>query len=188
MSEHNSHHKENPSLSDKILENTGVSTARCYQCGKCSAGCPMVSDMDFPPSLVLRMLQNDSPEMDDKLLRSNAIWFCVSCEMCIGRCPQEVDIPLAMDYMRSVSLKQKKANKQGKHIIQFHKAFLDSINYTGRLYEIGLVADYKMRSMKLMQDVAVAPVMYMKGKLNLVPEMIKDLAKVKGIFNKTIKK
>ena len=180
--------KENITLADKVLEATGVSEGRCYQCGKCSAGCPVSSDMDYPPSLLIRMLQVGTPEMEDKVLRSLTIWLCVSCEMCIGRCPQEVNIPAVMDYLKSESLRQKKVNPKAKHIIQFHRAFLDSINYTGKLYEVGLVADYKLRSKNLMQDVAVAPTMYLKGKLNLIPELIKDKKNMKRIFNKTLKK
>lgn len=187
MSDH-SHHQERNSLAGKVLKNTGVSEARCYQCGKCTAGCPLASDMDFPPGRLLRMLQIESAEMDEKILRSLTIWLCLSCEMCIGRCPQEVDLPIVMDYLRHEAIRQNKVNPKAKNIIKFHKAFLDSINYTGRLYEVGLIADYKTRSLNLMQDVAIAPTMYLKGKLNLLPDMIKDIKNVKDIFNKTIKK
>lgn len=134
------------------------------------------------------MLQLDDTEMDEKVKRSLSIWLCVNCEMCIGRCPQEVDIPILMDYLRTKSLRQNKSNPKAKNIINFHRAFLDSINYTGRLYEVGLVADYKLRSGKFLQDVSIAPAMYLKGKLTLIPEMIKDRKSIKKIFNKTLKK
>jgi heterodisulfide reductase subunit C len=45
-----------------------------------------------------------------------------------------------------------------------------------------------MRSLNLTQDVAVAPIMYMRGKLGLLPELIKGRSNVAGIFNKTLKK
>jgi len=48
--------------------------------------------------------------------------------------------------------------------------------------------DYKLRSGSYMQDVSVAPKMYMKGKLNLIPEMIKNRKKMSEIFGKTKKK
>jgi len=187
VSNTNSHTVIKHTLSGDVKEHTDVSTAKCYQCGKCSAGCPVVNDMDFPPSLLLRMLQVESDEIDEQVLRSLTIWLCLSCEMCIGRCPQEVDIPKAMDYLRSVSMKKGLQNPKAKHIIQFHRAFLDSINYTGKLYEMGLIADYKTRSLNLMQDVAIAPSMYAKGKLAILPELVKDLKNIKKIFNKTIK-
>jgi len=172
------------SLSGKIWTHTEVKAERCYQCGKCSAGCPVVDQMDYPPSLVMRMLQTDEPNNYDKLLKSMSIWLCVSCEMCLTRCPMEIDIPALMDNMRQKSVRAKKTNLQAKKIISFHKSFLDSINYTGRLYEMGMVVDYKMRTGAMTQDVTVAPKMFMKGKLNPVPEIIKGRKKIAAIFNK----
>jgi heterodisulfide reductase subunit C len=92
-----------------------------------------------------------------------------------------------MDHLRQESIKAKKTNPKAKKIIAFHKSFLDSINYTGRLYEVGLIADYKLRTGAMAQDVKVAPKMFIKGKLNPVPELIGGRKKVAAIFNKTIK-
>ena len=179
---HENHHPA--TLSGEITMDTGVIINKCYQCGKCSAGCPVATEMDYPPSLVMRMLQTDDPSHYDKLLKSMSIWLCVSCEMCLTRCPMEIDIPVLMDYMRQKSYKAKKTNPQAKKIISFHKSFLDSINYTGLMYEMGLIVDYKMRTGAMTQDVAVAPKMFIKGKLNPVPELIKGRKKVAAIFNR----
>jgi len=180
-----SHDNNHPlSLSGEIQMDTGVIINKCYQCGKCSAGCPVAEEMDYPPSLVMRMLQTDDPKHYEKLLKSMSIWLCVSCEMCLTRCPMEIDIPKLMDYMRQKSVIAKKTNPQAKKIISFHKSFLDSINYTGRLYEMGLIVDYKMRTGDMMQDVAVAPKMFVKGKLSPIPEVIKGRKKVAAIFNR----
>ncbi len=171
-------------LNDEIRRDTGVIINKCYQCGKCSAGCPVATEMEYPPSLVMRMLQTEDPLHVEKLLKSMTIWLCVSCEMCLTRCPMEIDIPSLMDYMRQKSYRAKKTNPQAKKIIAFHKSFLDSINYTGRLYEMGLIVDYKMRTGAMMQDVAIAPKMFVKGKLNPIPEFIKGRKKIAAIFNK----
>jgi heterodisulfide reductase subunit C2 len=179
---HESHHPL--SQSGEIRIDTGVIINKCYQCGKCSAGCPVATEMDYPPSLVMRMLQTEEPAQMEKLLRSMSIWLCVSCEMCLTRCPMEIDIPTLMDYMRQKSVKAKKTNPKAKKIISFHKSFLDSINYTGRLYEMGLIVDYKMRTGAMMQDVLIAPKMFVKGKLNPVPELIKGRKNIAAIFNK----
>lgn len=181
-SSHDSHHPL--TLSGEIQMDTGVPVNKCYQCGKCSAGCALATEMDYPPSLAMRMLQTNEPVHYDKLLKSMTIWLCVSCEMCLTRCPMEIDIPTLMDYLRQKSLRAKKSNPQAKKIIAFHRSFLDSINYTGRLYEMGLIVDYKMRTGAMAQDVAVAPKMFVKGKLNPIPEMIKGRKKVAAIFRK----
>jgi heterodisulfide reductase subunit C len=174
-------------LNGEIRLETGVIVNKCYQCGKCSAGCPVAGEMDFPPSLAMRMLQTEDPAHYEKLIKSMTIWLCVSCEMCVTRCPMEIDIPKLMDFLRQKSLAAGKTNPKAKKIISFHKSFLDSINYTGRLYEVGLIADYKMRTWTLMQDVGIAPKMYAKGKLSPVPEIIKGRKKVSAIFKKTEK-
>lgn len=185
---HESQPKHADSLSQQVLAHTGESAARCYQCGKCSAGCPLASEMDITPSQLLHMLQLEMPEWEEKILRSLSIWLCLTCETCIARCPQEVDLPKIMDYLRGQSLKQDKTNPGAKDIIAFHKAFLDSIKYTGRLYEMGLIADYKIRSLHFLQDLLLAPKMFYKGKLNLIPEKIDEISMVKKIFKRTIKK
>ncbi len=173
------------SLSGQILTHTEVPVQKCYQCGKCSAGCPVVSEMDYPPSLILRMLQTGTPEMEEKVLRSYSIWLCLSCEQCISRCPMEIDIPKMMDFLRQMSYRKKMVNPKAKNIVRFHKAFLDSIRTTGRLYELGLTVDYKLRSLNMTQDVALAPSMVSKGKLGMFPEMIKGTKEMARIFAKT---
>ena len=169
----------------EIKSHTGVNVNRCYQCGKCSAGCAVNEEMDYPPSMVMRMLQTGEEECYNEILHSQSIWLCVTCQNCLTRCPMEIDIPQLMDYMREKALEKGTVNKKAKNVISFHKSFLDSVKYTGRLYEIGLVAGYKMRSFKLLQDLNVAPGMFVRGKLPILPEIVKDKKQIKDIFSKT---
>jgi heterodisulfide reductase subunit C len=175
-------------LSSEVLKHTEVKVSHCYQCGKCSAGCPLSEEMDFPPSVIMRMLQTGNPELEEKVLRSFSIWVCLTCEMCFARCPMSIDIPKMMDFLREKSLREKKANPKAKEIVAFHRSFLDSIRYTGRLYEIGLFAGYKARTLKILDDMDLVPKMIKRGKLNIIPELIKDRSGVAAIFRKTIKK
>ncbi|MHC1706043.1 MAG: 4Fe-4S dicluster domain-containing protein [Bacteroidales bacterium] len=176
------------SLMEEVLDTREISVQKCYQCGKCSAGCPLAEDMDYPPSVIMRMLQTEDKAMEEKALRSMTIWLCVTCETCATRCPMEIDIPGVMDFCRERSLNKKMTHPGAKNIIAFHKAFLDSVDYTGRLYELGLIADYKTRSLQLGQDVSLAPGMMAKGKLGLLPELIKDRKGIGNIFKKTLHK
>ena len=178
---------EKESYISEIRSKVGVNINRCYQCGKCSAGCALADDMDYPPSLVMRMLQTNDVANYNSLLKSETIWLCVSCQNCLTRCPMEIDIPQLMDYMREKSIENKSINKKSSQIVSFHKAFLDSVKFTGRLYEIGLVAGYKARTMNLLQDVNIAPKMFSKGKLPILPEMVEDKKQMASIFSKTKK-
>jgi heterodisulfide reductase subunit C2 len=182
------HHSGNTGLGGEVSDHTDVKVSHCYQCGKCTAGCPLSEEMDYPPSVIMRMLQTGNPVLEDKVLRSFSIWVCLTCEMCFARCPMSIDIPKMMDFLREKSLKDKKANPKAKEIIAFHKSFLDSIQYTGRLYEIGLFVDYKTRTLKILDDLALAPKMMKRGKLNIIPELIKDRSGVAAIFKKSSKK
>jgi heterodisulfide reductase subunit C len=163
------------SLAGLVNDVTGISVNRCYQCGKCSAGCPACSDMDYAPSVILRLLQLQNAESDQKVLSSYSIWLCLTCHTCIARCPMEVDLPKVMDVLRAESLHRKLNNKRAKDIVAFHKSFIDIIYNFGRLWEVGLIADYKLRTRHIWQDVFLAPSMLMKGKLSLLPVWKKNL-------------
>jgi len=169
-------------LSDLASLQAQVDCRRCYQCGKCSAGCPLAVDMDLTPSLVMRLLQRREAGLDLKILRSQTIWLCLNCETCLVRCPMEIDIPVMMDAFRQESLRRRTVHPRAKKILAFHRAFLDSIRYTGRLYEIGMIADYKLRSGSLMQDLVLAPLMFIRGKLRLFPERIRGRSAVRRLF------
>jgi heterodisulfide reductase subunit C len=175
-------------LADRVIEKTGVDVARCYQCGKCSAGCPLANDMDIPPSQIMHLLQlREFPEFAEMALRSHTIWLCLTCEVCFCRCPMELDIPKVMDALRHESLLRKMVNPKAKDILAFHRAFLDSVRYTGRLFEMGQIVDYKLRSRHLLQDLLQAPWMFFVGKLHLLPERIRDRSLLGRIFARTRK-
>jgi heterodisulfide reductase subunit C2 len=171
-------------LADRLLTETGVDVYHCYQCGKCSAGCPMAAEMDYPSSVLMRLLQTGEAQMAESALRSHSIWLCLSCETCFCRCPMEIDIPKVTDFLRAEAVHQNTVHPKAKNILRFHRAFLDSIHYTGRLYEVGLIADYKARSLKLWQDLVNAPVLFFKGKLRLLPHRIKNRKALRALFKR----
>ena len=78
-------------LAEQIKAEHGEDVNRCYQCLKCSAGCPMTFAMDYPPSQIMRMVQLGQ---EDDLLASKTIWVCLTCNTCSIRCPNDIDIAL----------------------------------------------------------------------------------------------
>lgn len=134
------------------------------------------------------VVADKNAQNDRRVLSSNAIWICLNCENCIARCPKEINIPKVMDYLRERSRKERCIHKESRPVVAFHSAFLESVKRTGRLYEVGLVAGFKARTLRLTQDLNVAPVMFVKGKLNLFPERVKDENKIKRYLHKPLKR
>jgi heterodisulfide reductase subunit C2 len=171
------------SLSEELLHATGQSVARCYQCGKCSAGCPLATESDHPPSQLIRLLQLRDPALDERAVSSLAIWLCLTCNTCSARCPQEVDLPRIMDFLRERSHERQTIHPQARRIVSFHESFLGTVRHTGRLFELGMIADYKRRSLKLFQDILLAPQLLLRGKLGFLPHRVKNRAEFKRAFD-----
>lgn len=88
---------------DKVSELSEQNLYSCYQCGKCSGGCPAVSEMDLLPNQVIRLLQLG---MLDDASTSNTMWICASCFTCSVRCPKGVDLAKVMEALRQISLRK----------------------------------------------------------------------------------
>ncbi|MBK8552264.1 MAG: 4Fe-4S dicluster domain-containing protein [Ignavibacteria bacterium] len=177
----NSDHTQKHTVADEISERTFQDVSLCYQCGKCSAGCPIRYYMDIAPNKVVRLIQLG---YYDEALKSETPWLCAGCLTCSTRCPKEFDLAKFMDAVREIAIEKGVEVKQ-KNIIKFHQAFLDQIRKHGRSYEVGLVAEYKMKTLDLLQDIDSAPGLYLKGKLGILPHNIKDRKVIKNIFKKT---
>jgi heterodisulfide reductase subunit C len=163
-------------LQEIIHENPDI----CYQCGKCSAGCPLRIYMKEPPNLIIRYVQLG---LYDLALNSSTIWLCAGCQTCSTRCPKNFDLAKFMDGLREIALVNNIPVKE-KKILKFHKAFLKQIKKYGRSYELGLVMDYKLKTGDFMSDVDSAPSLVLNGKLSFLPHKVKGKDKIKNIFNK----
>jgi len=84
----------------KVEEMSGQDLMACYQCGKCSAGCPVAFAMDLLPSEVIRLVQLGQVE---EVLHSATIWFCAACQACYARCPHGVDLTRIMEALRELA-------------------------------------------------------------------------------------
>lgn len=88
----------------KVEELSGQNLLACYQCGKCSAGCPAVSEMDILPNQIIRYAQLG---LKDELLRSKSIWICASCFTCNARCPKGINIAEVIEAIRQILLRKR---------------------------------------------------------------------------------
>lgn len=93
-------------LHSEIKERSGQDFYNCIQCGKCTAGCPVVSAMDLLPREVLLCLQLGQEE---KLLRSRTPWICASCFVCGARCIKDLDLSRIMEAVRTKILRPRGA-------------------------------------------------------------------------------
>ena len=161
----------------------GVALQSCYHCQKCSSGCPMAAAMDFKPNEIIRMVQMGRR---DSLLRSSAIWLCASCETCVTRCPNAVDIPRLIDVLREMSL-EAGVVPQEREVVQFHESFLGTVKRGGRVNEPLMIAAYKMKTGTYFNDLIVGFKMFLKGKLSLFAPRTKNRKAIRKIFQTTAK-
>ena len=167
------------SFRDEIGNLSDQNIMSCYQCGECTAGCPVAYGADLMPNQVIRMVQLGQ---DEAALKSSMIWLCVGCETCATRCPRSVELSKVMDALREVSMKRGIAAGE-PDIKTFHQTFLSSVERGGRTHEISMIGEFKLRSMNLFSDLALGAKMFLKGKLALMPSIVKGKGEIKKIFD-----
>jgi len=164
----------------EVQRRSGENLLRCFYCQKCTAGCPTAYAMDYKPAQVLKMIQLG---MRESLLRSSAPWLCVGCETCGTRCPNEIRLGPVMDTLKYMALEVGLSPPETK-VYALHRSFLDNIEFFGRLHEVTMLAEYKLRSMDLFSDLDLGALLLLKGKLSILPERIKGLGEVKELFRR----
>jgi len=166
---------------DTISELSGVDINTCYQCGKCTAGCPVVMEMSHTPNQIIRLIQLG---LKEEVLNSLTPWLCASCETCTTRCPKEVDIAKIMDTLRILAIKEGYKRKE-RNVVAFNEIFLDSIKNNGRLQETQLAMFYNLKTMNFFKDIILGHKLFKKGKISLSGDKIKGTEAVKAIFERS---
>jgi heterodisulfide reductase subunit C2 len=170
--------KSGSGLIRTVEEMAGVDFSKCYQCKKCSAGCPVANKVSSPPSEIIRKLQLGAGE---ELLQSDIIWTCLSCDTCYARCPNEINFAAAVDALRALAIEKGVVKVEGD-IPQFNRRFLETVKDYGRSYDLKMIALYKLGSGNISGDMDKFPAMLKKGKMAVLPPSGADKAKVKRIF------
>jgi heterodisulfide reductase subunit C2 len=179
-------HQFRPHISATIEAIAHTQAAVCYQCGKCTAGCPVAARMDRAPNQLVRLLQLGDAET---ALRTESLWECVSCLTCSARCPKHVDCAALLDALRETALQRGVVAPSCRPLVEFQKAFLDNVRRNGRLYELELIARFKTevflgtrRLAFLFKDASLAPKLMKREKLHLFPRKARDRKVIERIF------
>lgn len=150
---------------DLVSERSGQPIATCYQCRKCTAGCPTAYAMDFDPAQIVRLVQLGDRET---ALTCHAIWMCVGCETCGTRCPNEICVGRIADALKQLMLETNTPLAE-RAVYQFHRSFLNSVRRFGRTHEVTMLIEYKLRAGNLLADLDLGAKLLLKGKLPLLP-------------------
>lgn len=163
----------------EVIKASGESIQTCYQCKKCSAGCPIAYAMDILPNQLLRHIQYGNKE---KVLGSKTIWLCATCYTCSVRCPNDIDITKVMDTLRGMALRSGITTGE-KTIPIFHSVFLNNIKSKGRIHELSLLLQLKSKTKDFLKDAQLGWKMFKKGKIKIFPSKFSGGKDIKEIFN-----
>ncbi len=159
--------KENLKLSRDLQALTGENVMLCYQCKKCTLGCPSAYAMRMKPHELMRALQLGLAE---EVYCSGTIWICLSCETCNTRCPQDINILRVIDGLRGMSKEFEYCNPYPA-IPALHRIFMALVERFGKVYELGLALLINLRMHTPFKDIDMASPMLWRGKLKPLPHM-----------------
>lgn len=148
-----------------ITAATEQDVRRCYQCGKCTAGCPVAFAADVMPHQVMRYLQLG---MKDEALGNRMIWLCSTCSTCTTRCPCGIDLARVMDGLR-IAAREEGRTAAGREVALFNRTFLDSVCRFGRAHEASLAVLLNLKGGRPFKDIDLGVKFLLRGKLKPVP-------------------
>ncbi len=152
-------------LARRVQEELDQNVYLCYQCLKCTSGCPLSEFFDYQPHQIMRSLQYG---LADVALESKTTWLCAACQICSTRCPQNLDITAIMEFLTREAL-DRGIKPQIPETDIFTRAFMNEVRLWGRSYELGLMAEMKLRTGNLFEDLDLGMKMLQKRKFPILP-------------------
>jgi heterodisulfide reductase subunit C len=150
----------------------------CYQCRTCSNGCPFLAAMDYPPNVVIRMIQYG---MRRQVLECGTIWVCVNCHTCSSQCPNNIDIAAIMNTLTKIALEER-MRVPTQDILDFHLQVLHSIEAYGRTHKLRIMLRHKLATGDWFKDLDLGLKMLSKRKLDLFPSRVKAVKEIHRLF------
>jgi heterodisulfide reductase subunit C len=161
----------------------GVDLNSCFQCGKCTAGCPVAFAMDYGPRQIVRFLQLGWWR---EALGARSIWLCASCDLCSARCPRGVNPARLMDWLRVEAGKRDMISEPEIKI--FNDIFLKLVQRDGRLSEAELAIRFNLSTGQPLKDALLAPTMLRRRKMHLLPRRIKGIKILRRVIARASRK
>ena len=160
-------------LGETVRACIGENVYSCYQCVKCTSGCPLADQFDLTPNQVMRSLQLG----DTRVLSSKAIWLCASCHTCATRCPRGIDVTAVMDVLRC------EARARGvppaiPEIPAFNALFMRLVGLLGRMPELLLLGLFNLVRGKPLENAGLGWQLFRRGRLKLMPGFVRAPKKV----------
>lgn len=153
----------------KVEEASGQDISTCYQCGNCTAGCPAGFVYDRQVNQIMRAVQLG---LKEQALGSASLWYCLSCSICTMRCPNNIDVAAVMEVLRHMA--REEGHVTVPRMDKFWLSFMDTVRAFGRVYEIGTMSLYMLRSLRMNTDLDLAMPALAHRKLPFVPHLSKE--------------
>jgi ferredoxin len=80
--------RADPSFLSELQQYGAIDVASCFNCGNCSAVCPLSTEDDNFPRRMIRYAQLG---LRDRLVGSKELWLCYYCGECTATCPRRAD-------------------------------------------------------------------------------------------------
>lgn len=167
-------------LLEYVQRESGQPVERCYQCGKCTAGCTVAFAFDLMPHQIMHMIRLG---LGQEILRAQSIWLCTTCVICTARCPQNIDVASVMETLRILAQRQRTLpTGKARAVALFNRLFLNSVRRHGRLFELATMALFNLRLRKPFREAETGWLMWRKGKLKLTPSRPRGAEEIERIF------
>ena len=156
--------------------------ALCYQCKRCTSGCPVADVMDVRPHQVVRLVRLGAA---DRLLNGEAIWTCVGCYACTTRCPQGVPIAELMYSLKRLALKRNLTTR-GAPVPAFLRSFVATVTRHGRNRELPMLARYYLSTdlRVALKESSTGLTLFRQGRLPLLGEGVRGWKAVRSLLRR----
>ncbi len=167
----------NSDLAQRVFDELGENVTLCYQCVRCTSGCPISEFFDWQPNQIMRAVQLGQ---EDIALHAETPWLCASCQTCTTHCPQGLDVAGIMDFLTREAL-ERGVTPPVPEADRFNSAFLREVRVWRRAYELGLLAELKLKNKNFTEDLDIGLKMIRKGRLSFLPHRARKRDKVRPI-------